>query len=247
MKGEVALKKTIYILSALFLMVYLTACGKADTEQKEENANARLETTELAENTEPDILESSSEEQISTATGHGKVLVAYFTWADNAEQNDMDAMTSASVKKPGNVAMLASWIAEETQGELFSIQAAQAYPADWDGCLDRANQEKADGIYPELTQTVSDMEEYDTVFLGYPNWWYSCPMAVLSFIEENDLSDKQVYLFCSHGTGGLARSVQDISEVLPESAKVSENVFDVYEDDTASAKEDLLSWLGELQ
>ncbi|NBH15471.1 hypothetical protein D3Z36_15115 [Lachnospiraceae bacterium] len=72
-------------------------------------------------------------------------------------------------------------------------------------------------------------------------------MAVLSFIEENDLSDKQVYLFCSHGTGGLARSVQDISEVLPESVKVSENVFDVYEDDTASAKEGLLNWLGELQ
>ena len=54
-------------------------------------------------------------------------------------------------------------------------------------------------------------------------------------------------MFCSHGTGGLARSVQDISEVLPESVKVSENVFDVYEDDTASAKEGLLNWLGELQ
>ena len=72
-------------------------------------------------------------------------------------------------------------------------------------------------------------------------------LAACGKIEENDLSDKQVYLFCSHGTGGLARSVQDISEVLPESVKVSENVFDVYEDDTASAKEGLLNWLGELQ
>lgn len=46
---------------------------------------------------------------------------------------------------------------------------------------------------------------------GYPNWWYGCPMALFSFFDENDLSGKQVYLFCSHGTGGLAGSVKDIS------------------------------------
>lgn len=72
-------------------------------------------------------------------------------------------------------------------------------------------------------------------------------MAVFSFIEAHDLSGKQIYLFCSHGTGGLARSVQDITAALPEEAVISDNVFHVYQDDTASAKEDLLSWLNELQ
>ena len=129
--------------------------------------------------------------------------------------------------------------------ELFSIQVVEPYPADWDECLSRANQEKADGTRPELVQNVEDMEEYDVIFLGYPNWWYSCPMALLSFIESNDFSGKQIYLFCSHGTGGLARSVQDITAVLPD-GNISENVFDAYEEDTAGSREDVREWLKEI-
>lgn len=64
-------------------------------------------------------------------------------------------------------------------------------------------------------------------------------MAILSFLKENDLSGKQVYLFCSHGTGGLASSVQDISDALPD-ADISDNVFDVYEEDAASAKDEIV-------
>ena len=77
---------------------------------------------------------------------------------------------------------------------------------------------------------------------GYPNWWYSCPMAIFSFLEENDLSGKQIYLFCSHGTGGLASSVKDISAALPD-ADISDNVFDVYEEDAASAKDEIEEWI----
>ena len=72
-------------------------------------------------------------------------------------------------------------------------------------------------------------------------------MAILSFIEEHDLSGKQIYLFCSHGTGGLAKSVQDITVALPDTAIISENVFHVYQDDTIFAQEDLQSWLKALQ
>ena len=68
-------------------------------------------------------------------------------------------------------------------------------------------------------------------------------MALLSFIEQNDLSGKQIYLFCSHGTGGLAKSVDEIASALPESAVLSENVFDVYEEDAASSENDILNWL----
>ena len=93
---------------------------------------------------------------------------------------------------------------------------------------------------------MEQLERYDTVFLGYPNWWYGVPMALLSFLEENDLSDKQVYLFCSHGTGGLASSVEQIDEALPDSTALSENVFDVYEEDASSSQQDILAWLEEL-
>ena len=71
-------------------------------------------------------------------------------------------------------------------------------------------------------------------------------MALLSFIEENDLAGKQIYQFCSHGTGGLAGSVEDIKDVLPDSASLSDSVFDVYEEDAPSAQDDILNWLSEL-
>lgn len=174
-----------------------------------------------------------------------RILVAYFSWADNTDQGNIDAVTSASVTVPGNVAQLAKWVAEETSGELFAIQVVEPYPADWDECLNRANQEKADGIRPELAKNVENMDKYDVIFLGYPNWWYSCPMAILSFVESQDFSGKQVYLFCSHGTGGLARSVQDIMTNMPDS-NISEHVFDAYEEDTADSREAINEWLAEI-
>lgn len=174
------------------------------------------------------------------------MLVAYFSWADNAViDGEVDAVASPSVTAPGNVQQLAQWISERTGGDLFSIQVTEPYSSDWDACLERANQERAEDARPELTASVEQLERYDTVFLGYPNWWYGVPMALLSFLEENDLSDKQVYLFCSHGTGGLASSVEQIDEALPDSTALSENVFDVYEEDAASSQQDILAWLEE--
>lgn len=67
-------------------------------------------------------------------------------------------------------------------------------------------------------------------------------MALFSFFDEHDMSGKQVYLFCSHGTGGLAGSVKDISAAIPD-AEISDNVFDVYEEDAASAKDEIVEWI----
>ena len=100
-------------------------------------------------------------------------------------EGEVDAVSSPSVTKPGNVEQLALWVQEKTGGELFSIRVTEPYPSDWDECLERANEEKADGARPELVQTVENMEDYDVIFLGYPNWWYSCPTAILSFLEES--------------------------------------------------------------
>ena len=181
------------------------------------------------------------------AAGEGsRILVAYYSWADNAVlADDVDAVASPSVLPPGNVQQLAEWVQEETGGDLFSIRVAQPYPSDWDECLARANQERGDNARPELLESAANLDQYDTVFLGYPNWWYGVPMALLSFLEENDLSGKQVYLFCSHGTGGLARSVDIITDAAPGAA-ISDNIFDCYEEEAASSQEAIQDWVGSL-
>ena len=83
-------------------------------------------------------------------------------------EGEVDAVSSPSVTKPGNVEQLALWVQEKTGGELFSIRVTEPYPSDWDECLERANEEQADGARPELVQTVENMEDYDVIFLGYP-------------------------------------------------------------------------------
>ncbi len=245
-----------WMAAALAALMVLSLAACAGNQQEEQPASAEAteqsQSASVQEEEEPASTEQQPEEPASSTeqpsdTQESGVLVAYFSWADNAViDGEVDAVASPSVTAPGNVQQLAQWVSERTGGDLFSIQVTEPYSSDWDACLERANQERAEDARPELTASVEQLERYDTVFLGYPNWWYGVPMALLSFLEENDLSDKQVYLFCSHGTGGLASSVEQIDEALPDSTALSENIFDMYEEDAASSQQDILAWLEEL-
>lgn len=225
------MKRWISLLLACLLMMSLAACG----------------------NTAEENTESQTSEQVTEApaeAGQGKTLIAYFTWADNTnvedpDSVDTDATTSASVLAPGNAAKLAGWIQEEVGGDLFSIKVEELYPSDYDACLDRAADEKAENARPQLSTHVENMEQYDTVFLGFPNWWYTLPMPVLSFIEEYDFSGKTVIPFCTHGTGGLASTIDDLTKALPDSASVLEPIG-VYRLDVDEAQPEIQKWLGEL-
>ena len=253
------MKKLLTPLMALALAIVFTACQTAEPSSSVPSSPAPSESSQLssavgksaassqlAEPSEAPA-ESSALENSSETGENGGVLIAYFSWAENAVlEEGVDAMTSPSVSDPGNVQQLAGWIQEETGGELFSIQVTDPYPSDWDACLERANEERGQDARPALVEPqVENLEQYDTVFLGYPNWWYGVPMALLTFLEENDLSGKDVYLFCSHGTGGLARSVEIITEAAPE-ANISDNIFDCYEEDAPASQGDIQAWVGEL-
>lgn len=216
------------------------------TQAQQENNNTQSQSTQAKQGSAPESEMTAAQDTGTAANGDSNILVAYFSWADNAilEEN-VDAVTSPSVIAPGNVQELAGWVQEQTGGDLFSIRVAEPYSSDWDECLSRANDERGEDARPELVENVENLDRYDTVFLGYPNWWYGVPMALLSFLEENDLSGKQVYLFCSHGTGGLADSVDIIEEAI-SNAEISDNVFDCYEEDASSSQDEIQSWLGEL-
>ena len=246
------MKKVFALLTAASVLLSLAACGTAENREGSEQTAAESPSPETEDpSLEAEVSGSGSEPsetdgEDSGQTQNGSILVAFFSWAENAVlDEDVDAVSSPSVISPGNVQQLAGWVQEETGGDLFSIRVADPYPSDWDECLARANQERGDNARPELVENVDNLDQYDTVFLGYPNWWYGVPMALLSFLEENDLSGKQVYLFCSHGTGGLANSVELITEAAPD-AVISDNIFDCYEEDAASSREDIQGWVREL-
>lgn len=242
------MRKITAILLAAVLSLSLAACGNsADEPGSNTFPTSSFSQHQEAASIPEESLPSGRDKDVGNEKSEAsRVLVAYFSWADNVIlAEDVDVVASPSVIAPGNVQELAGWIQEETGGDLFSIRVTDPYPSDWDDCLARANQERGDQARPALQEPVENLEQYDTVFLGYPNWWYGVPMALLTFLEENDLSGKQVYLFCSHGTGGLSDSVDIISEAIPNAA-VSENIFDCYEEEVSSSQTNIQSWVSEL-
>ena len=236
------MRKMTAIFFAAVLSISLAACENFLDEPGSNTAPS----SESLPSQEISVLEEASSSGQDEEVDRENILVAYFSWADNAIlAEDVDAVASPSVIAPGNVQELAGWVQEETGGDLFAIRVTEPYPSDWDECLARANQERGDQARPVLQEQVENLEQYDTVFLGYPNWWYGVPMALLTFLEENDLSGKRVYLFCSHGTGGLSNSVEIITEAIPN-ATISNNIFDCYEEEASSSQGDIQSWVAEL-
>ena len=179
-----------------------------------------------------------------------RILIAYFTWADNTVVDDpsavdVDATTSASVLAPGNAAKIADWIQQEVGGDLFSIVASEPYSSDYDECLNRAADEKANHARPALVNHVDGMENYDIVFLGFPNWWYTLPMAVLSFVEEYDFSGKTIVPFCTHGTGGLAGTIRDLTSALPDDVTILDPIG-VYRPEVDNSRPAVQEWVAGL-
>ena len=179
-----------------------------------------------------------------------KILIAYFTWAENTYVEnpsavDVDAVTSASVLLPGNTGRLAAWIEQYVGGDVFKIITEEPYSSDYDECLNRAIKEHDSGARPEIKGSVENMDEYDVIFLGFPNWWYSCPMAILTFVESYDLSGKIIVPFCAHGTGGFAASLRDIGRSLPSDCTVLE-ALGVYRPNVFTAENTVKSWLDKL-
>ena len=197
------MKKLTALLLACALAFSLAACAGAGQGANVSSQNSAPSAAQEAAGASSQPVESAGTAEGTGTEGQSNILVAYFSWANNAIlAEDVDAVASPSVITPGNVQQLAEWVQQETGADLFSIRVAEPYPSDWDDCLARANQERSDNARPELVENVENLSQYDTIFLGYPNWWYGVPMALLTFLESNDFSGKQVYLFCSHGAGG---------------------------------------------
>ena len=195
------MKKILSPLLALALAIVFAACQAApnssvlsspapsESSQISSAVGESAASSQLAEPSEAPA-GSSALEGSPEAGENGGVLIAYFSWAENAVREEgVDAMTSPSVSDPGNIQQLAGWIQEETGGELFSIQVTDPYPSDWDACLERANEERGQNARPALVEPqVENLEQYDTVFLGYPNWWYGVPIALCSFFCYDDVA-----------------------------------------------------------
>ena len=132
--------------------------------------------------------------------------------------------------------------AADAGGDLFSIRTSVVYPADGGELIDYAAQEQEENARPELTTHIENLDGYDTIFIGYPNWWADLPMAVYSFFDEYDFSGKTIIPFNVHNGSRFSRTIQTIQELEPD-ATVVEDGFTVSEQTVADAAEEVAAWL----
>jgi flavodoxin len=125
-----------------------------------------------------------------------KVLVTYFTHS-------------------GNTKTVAEKICEQLNAELSELKTVDIYPVKYNLVVDQAKKEITNNYRPELLSTKENLNEYDIIVIGYPMWWYTCPMAIFSFLEQYDFKGKIILPFCTHEGSGLSTSVEDIKKSVP--------------------------------
>lgn len=129
----------------------------------------------------------------------------------------MEKILIAFFSHSGNTKAAAKNIQENIGGELFEIKTAEPYPIDYNAVVDKAKKEQNADYRPKLTAKIENMNAYDVIFIGYPNWWATMPMGVFTFLEEYDFSGKTMIPFCTHEGSGLGRSERDIKKLCPNS------------------------------
>ncbi len=129
--------------------------------------------------------------------------------------------------------MIAEYIQEFADADLFKVEPAVEYPADYMKCIDVAKKEQQQDARPELKETLDSIEEYDVVYVGFPNWWGTLPMPMWTQLEQLDFGGKTVKPFVTHEGSGFGSSLKDL-ERLCDGAEIKKglsipgaNVYDV--------------------
>lgn len=224
------MKKIPVFLLAAFIVLCLASCGNSKQNQPVQGV---IENPQKAENTE-----TKAEEP-----GESNILIAYFTVP---ETDGIDTVSGASrvVTKDGvlgNTEFIAKEIQKNLGGDLFAIETTQEYPGTHDDLLTFAYNEKSDNARPELSTHIDNLDKYDYIFIGYPNWNADLPMPLYSFFDEYDFSGKTIIPFVTHGGSSFSDTIHTIEELEPK-ATVVETGLSISRDDVADAQDDVKAW-----
>lgn len=245
------MKKITAILATAFVLT-LTACSSTDDNSSENTSSVPQNTANSTSTESPSNSEStadnSAEQSDNSPTPDNKILIAYFTAAENS---GVDAVASASYsmvngEPVGRLRAIANMIQTETGGELFSIRTSVVYPADGGELIDYAAEEQREDARPELTSHIADLDKYDTIFVGYPNWWADLPQVMYSFFDEYDFSGKTIIPFNVHNGSRLSGTVGTIAELEPNAIVITD-AFTISERNVPEAAAEVREWLGGLE
>ena len=163
-------------------------------------------------------------------------LIAFYSRADENYVNGQ-----IRTLETGNTEIAAGMIADMTGADLFRIEQKEPYAKDYNECIAQAQEDQRSDARPELTSYPDSIDEYDVIYLGYPDYWSTMPMAVFTFLEHFDFSGKVIKPFCTHEGSGLGHSMDDIRKLCPD-ADVREGLA-IHGASVGRAKNDIENWL----
>lgn len=240
------MKKLALILISVILVFGLSACGGNDISDGRQDSVESTVSSVLEEDTGKSDTEVVSEPDDTRKTESGKILIAYFSVPEDVDINGVDAIAGASVvvrdgEKMGNTEYVARLIQETVGGDLFRIETVDEYPLEHDPLVNQAAEEQDANLRPELATHVENFEQYEYVFLGYPNWWGDMPQPLYTFLEEYDFGAKTIIPFITHGGSGASRTVDTISQLQP-GAVLMGNELVLSRNNVADSEETVVAW-----
>lgn len=214
---------------AIIACAITACCGAAG---QENNSN---------EATKGTVLEQQPESV--AAASKGKSLVVYFSVP---ETDGVDASSGASRVLSGGEIMgsthyVASIIGEATGSDLFEIKTVHTYPGSHKALIEAAKTEIDNNARPKLATHIGNLNDYDVVFIGFPNWWYDMPMPLYTFFDEYDFSGKTVIPFCTHGGSSFSDAIKTIRELEPKATVL--DGYAIARSQVSESKERVLEWL----
>lgn len=235
------LKRIIAImLMGVMISCMLAGCGVVSTKNNQ---------TEKSINT--DNISNDAAKTAQKDTGDEKILIAYFSVPENVTTEGIDANAGASIvvrnnNVLGNMQYMAMTIQEAIGGELFRIETTEQYPLEHSELVDKAKLEQNKDVRPELATHIDNLNQYDTIFLGYPNWWGDMPQPLYTFLEEYDFSGKTIIPFNSHGGSGFSNTIKEIKKLQPD-ATVSNEGLSISRNDVSGSAQKIIDWAKGIQ
>ena len=187
--------------------------------------------------------DNSSDDQQSRS------LVVYFSMPETTDPNNMTEEEANSTvvidgEVLGNTQYMAQVIQAATEADLFRIEPETPYPTDHDTLVDLAAEEQDNDARPELADTIENLDDYDTIFIGYPIWWSDMPMILYSFFDAHDFDGKTIVPFSTHGGSSFAGTPSTIQRLEPNATIL--DGLTISRNSIQDAEQEIVAWVSGL-
>lgn len=236
------LKRRFLIMLAVVMIISMfTGCGSASVKNNQTTKNDSTE-----KSSDIDSSSNAVTEAVQNNTDNENILIAYFSVSENVDTDGIDANSGASIVVKnkdvlGNMQYMAMTIQEAIGGELFRIETTEEYPLEHETLVNQAKEEQNEDARPELATHIENVEQYNIIFLGYPNWWGDMPQPLYTFLEEYDFSGKTIIPFNSYGGSGFSNTIEEIKKLQPN-ATVKDDGLSISRNDVADSEQEITDW-----